>query len=151
MVVMSGMVFDQKIDESLFDLTPPSDYMLMNLDLPIFGTAAGEEDVVAILKWYSGRSGGNFPKGLDRWVDFAKLARQDQKELMAIMMRAGRASAFLTGLGANGYEYCGASVKLGERERIVFWYRVEGSERYRAIFGDLHGEDVSREQIVASK
>ena len=66
-------------------------------------------------------------------------------------MRAGRASAFLTGLGANGYGYCGTSVKLGEREKIVFWYRVEGSERYRAIFGDLHGEDVSRERIQASK
>jgi len=149
-VVMSDMVFDQKLDETLFDLSPPSDYLLMNLDLPIFGSAAGEEDVVAILKWYSGRSGGSFPKGLDRLVDFAKLARQDQKEVMMIMVRAGRASAFLTGLGANNYGYAGATVKLGEREKIVFWYRVEGSERYRAIFGDLHGEDVSREQIQAS-
>jgi len=150
MVVMSDLVFDQTIEESLFDLSPPSDYLLMNLDLPMFGSAAGEDDVVALLKWYSGRSGGSFPKALDRWVDFAKVARQDQKELMAIMMRAGRATAFLTGLGANNFGYAGATAKLGEREKIVFWYRVDGSERYRAIFGDLHGEDVSREQIQAS-
>jgi len=149
-VVMSDLVFDQKLDENLFDLAPPSDYLLMNLDLPIFGTAAGEEDVVTILKWYSGKSGGSFPRALDRWVDFAKVARQDQKELMAIMVRAGRASAFLTGLGATNYGYAGANVKLGEREKIIFWYRVDGGERYRAIFGDLHGDDVSREQIQAS-
>ena len=83
-------------------------------------------------------------------MDFAKAARQDQKELMGIMVRAGRASAFLSGIGASNYRYSGATVKLGEKDKIVFWYRVEGTDKYRAIFGDLHGEDVSRQQIPAS-
>jgi len=154
-MVMNDLVFDQKMDESLFDLTPPAEYLLMNFDLPIFHNPAGEEDIVALLKWYAARSGGSFPKALDRWVDFAKAAKQkgqgtDQKELMGIMVRAGRATAFLTGLGANNYGYAGAEAKLGEGQKIVFWYRVDGSEQYRAIFGDLHGEDVSRERIPAS-
>jgi outer membrane lipoprotein-sorting protein len=148
-VVMSDLVFDQKLDESLFDLVPPAEYRLINFDLPIFGNAAGEEDIVALLKWYAEHSGGSFPKALDRWVDFAKRARQDQKELMAIMVRAGRATAFLTSVGAKNYGYDGA-VKLGEGEKMVFWYRVEGSERYRAIFGDLHAADVGQEEIPAS-
>jgi hypothetical protein len=50
----------------------------------------------------------------------------------------------------NNYGYVGAEAKLGEGQKIVFWYRVDGSEQYRAIFGDLHGEDVSRERIQTS-
>ena len=149
-VVMSNMVFDEQIDDGLFDVSPPSGFLLMNLDLPMLGSPAGEEDVVAVLKWYAGHSGGSFPKALDRWVDFAKVVRQDQKELMGVTMRAGRATAFFTSLGAKNYGYCGAGVKLGEREKIVFWYRAAGSERYRAIFGDLHAEDVSLDQLPAS-
>jgi hypothetical protein len=64
-------------------------------------------------------------------------------------MRTGRASVFLTGVGAKNYGYDGAA-KLGDREKIVFWYRVDKSEQYRAIFGDLHIEEVSSVQIPAS-
>jgi outer membrane lipoprotein-sorting protein len=151
-VVMSDLVFDQKLDESIFDTQPPSDYLLMNFDVPIFHGAPGEEDIVALLRWHAAHADGGFPKGLDRWRDFAKLARRggDQKELMEVMMRVGRATAFLTALGEKSYGYCGAAVKMGDAQKMVFWYRVEGGERYRAIFGDLHTEDVSSQQIPAS-
>src|SRR5207247_2600922 len=83
----------------------------------------GEEDIVALLRWYSGKSDGKFPRALDGWMNFAKVAKQD-KELMGIMVRAGRATAFLTSLGGKNYGYAGAGARLGEGQKIVFWYRV---------------------------
>ena len=107
-VVMSNLVFDEKIDEAMFDVQPPPGYMLMKLDLPILASAPSEDDIVELLRWYTDKSTGNFPKALDSWIDFIKVAkhpsqRPDQKELMGVMMHVGRATAFLGSLGAGKY------------------------------------------------
>jgi outer membrane lipoprotein-sorting protein len=155
-VVMSDLVFDQKMDEGLFEIQPPAEYLLVNLDLPMFHSAVGEEDIVAVLRWYAERSEGRFPKALGQWVDFIKVGKQpgqkaDQKELMGVMVRIGRATAFLTSLGSGNYGYNGGEVRLGEKEKMVFWYRVEESERWRGIFADLRVEEVGREQILSGR
>jgi hypothetical protein len=42
-------------------------------------------------------------------------------------------------------------VKLGDKDRIVFWYQLEKSDKYRAIFGDLRVEDVTKDQLPATQ
>ena len=37
--------------------------------------------------------------------------------------------------------------KVGDKNKIIFWYRVEATDSYRAIFGDLRIEDIKPEQI----
>jgi outer membrane lipoprotein-sorting protein len=150
-VVMSDLVFDEKFDESMFDLQPPAGYLLMNFDVPMFHKPPGEEDIVALLRWYAAKSEGRFPKALDHWMDFAKLAKRspsvDEKDVMEVMMRVGRTSAFLSAVGASNYAYLGAGGKIGDAQKVVFWYQVEGGTKYRAIYGDLHGADVTRDQL----
>ena len=38
-------------------------------------------------------------------------------------------------------------MKLGDADRIIFWYRPEGSEKYRVVYGDLHVGDVAADQL----
>jgi len=153
-VVMSDLVFDEKFDESMFDLQPPDGYLLMNFDVPMFHKPPGEEDIVALLRWYAAKSEGRFPKALDHWMDFAKLAKRSpsvgEEEVMEVMMRVGRTSVFLSAVGASNYAYLGTGGKIGDAQKVVFWYQVEGGTKYRAIYGDLHGADVSREQLPTS-
>ena len=47
--------------------------------------------------------------------------------------------------GKFGYKPDG--VKLGDAGKVLFWYRKKGAEKYRAIFGDLHAEDVTADRL----
>jgi len=47
----------------------------------------------------------------------------------------------------NDLHYVGNGVKLGEGESEVFWYRPDGSEAYRVIYGDLSVKDVAPENL----
>ena len=40
-------------------------------------------------------------------------------------------------------------VKLGDADKIVFWYQPKGKETYRAVFGDLHAADVAADRLPA--
>jgi len=36
---------------------------------------------------------------------------------------------------------------LGDADKVLFWYRKKGAEKYRAIFGDLHADDVTADRL----
>ncbi len=48
--------------------------------------------------------------------------------------------------GSN-WHYAGKGVKLGEADRAIFWYRPEGSDVYRVIYGDLSINDMPEEDL----
>jgi hypothetical protein len=43
----------------------------------------------------------------------------------------------------RSWKYLGKGVKLGDKDRIVCWYRPKGSRAYRVIYGDLSVKDVA--------
>ena len=47
----------------------------------------------------------------------------------------------------KAYGYSPDKVKLGEADKMLFWYRPKKSDKYRAIFGDLHAEDVDADRL----
>jgi len=47
----------------------------------------------------------------------------------------------------GGFGYKSAGVKLGDAEKILFWYRPEGAANYRVIYGDLHVADVAADRL----
>ena len=47
----------------------------------------------------------------------------------------------------NDWHYVGNGVKLGDAESPVCWYRPDGSETYRVIYGDLSIKDVAPENL----
>ncbi len=45
--------------------------------------------------------------------------------------------------------FCADAMKLGDADKILFWYKLKGKETYRAVFGDLHVADVTADQLPA--
>jgi len=63
---------------------------------------------------------------------------------MELAMKLGPGFIFVQLLKAeNDWHYVGKNVKLGDAESPVCWYRPEGSETYRVIYGDLSVKDVA--------
>ncbi len=50
-------------------------------------------------------------------------------------------------MGLKDQQYAGNGVKLGEADKAIFWYRPEGAETYRVIYGDLSVKDVAAENL----
>jgi len=50
-------------------------------------------------------------------------------------------------LSKSNWHYAGADVKFGDAEKAIFWYRPEGAETYRVIYGDLSAKDVAAENL----
>ena len=47
----------------------------------------------------------------------------------------------------GGFGYKSDGVKLGDADKILFWYRPEGATQYRALYGDLHAADVTEDKL----
>ena len=47
----------------------------------------------------------------------------------------------------DGFGYRSEGVKLGDADKILFWYRPEAGTGYRALYGDLHAADVSEDDL----
>ena len=47
--------------------------------------------------------------------------------------------------------YAGAPVDLGDADAPVFWYRPEGSETYRVIYGDLTVGDAGGNELPSAR
>jgi hypothetical protein len=61
----------------------------------------------------------------------------------------GPMHVFITQQIAPGsWKYLGKGVKLGDKDRIVCWYRPRHSRNYRVVFGDLSVKDVAPEGLL---
>jgi hypothetical protein len=48
---------------------------------------------------------------------------------------------------AGSFRYVGVGVKLGDADRIVCWYKLKTTDKYRAVFGDLTVRDVATKDL----
>ena len=47
----------------------------------------------------------------------------------------------------GSWKYLGKGVKLGDRDRIICWYRPKGSRTYRVVYGDLSVKDIEPQDL----
>jgi hypothetical protein len=111
-----------------------------------------EKATEAFLRIFATKSGGTFPNWLDASIDFDKAFPKnkigtlpDPETLRAVQAFARFLMATRNFKGGFGYKSDG--VKLGDADKIVFWYRPEGATQYWAIFGDLHISDVTEDKL----
>ncbi len=153
LVTLSDFQLDPKLDDSLFSLEPPEGYRLRKMEVE---DAKPEEDVVQLLRAYTEKFDGKFPASLSvastPWQTYIKNRWGEMKpkglpepELMQFMQKAIRVEMLLHSKNEHGYKPEG--VKMGDRDKIVFWYRPDKSDKYRAVFGDLHVADVTADQL----
>ena len=47
----------------------------------------------------------------------------------------------------GSFRYLGNGVKLGDKDRIVCWYKLKGAATYRVVYGDLSIKDVAPDDL----
>ena len=152
-MTMSDFEFDVELDDSLFSLDIPEGYTVEKDQITI--KEASVDDVVELLRVWTMIRGGTFPDALtpgcfqedamdakDREFEQSELSEHDGRKLALSMTRTW----MLLALNSEAH-YAGKGVKLGDAETPVFWYKSEGSETYKVIYGDLHVEDVAEEDL----
>ena len=149
--VYTDFQFDIEMDESLFSMEIPEGYSeLPSGELGI--ASSTEKDLVESLRiWAEIILDDAFPEDFSTQVyvddvkkNRKKFANLQEKEKMELAMKFGPGAMFYNLLKAeNDWHYVGRNVKLGDAESPVCWYRPEGSETYRVIYGDLSVKDVA--------
>jgi outer membrane lipoprotein-sorting protein len=156
---VSDFQLDPKLDDSLFSLEPPQGYALQKVSL---AAPADEDDgkpetaVAKLLRMYAERAGGQFPRRIDDWVDYGeklkgmKIQGPTDPNMMRLVNLVSRVQILLLE-SRKDYGYKPEGVKLGEADKILFWYKPKGKATYRALFGDLHPADVTADQLPAAE
>jgi len=107
-----------------------------------------------LLRDFAEKSAGAFPKRLDDWAGYDRLTPKGTYKsptdaaLIRKVWTTGRLQMFL--LERKGdYGYKTDGVKLGDANKIIFWYKPKDKQTYRALFGDFHAADVTADQLPA--
>ena len=152
---MSDFQIDPKLDDSLFRLEPPQGYTIKKIDTPI--AANGEQALMNLFRLYAESSGGAFPPTpLDRDAFRRQFPPEKFKDPTdSVPIRVGQSLAgslvFLEFELKKNYGYKADGVKLGDAAKVLFWYRKQGAEKYRAIYGDLHADEVTADRLPKSR
>jgi outer membrane lipoprotein-sorting protein len=156
---MSDFRFDVELDDSLFNITPPDDYTRMEIQVDT--DEVSEQNLIEFLRmWTTWVKDGRFPPTIDptklakssmemvkngQFIDEGQISEKEQYE-KSLKMTYGL--MFLLKLSPDSnWRYAGEDVKFGDADTAIFWYRPEGSQTYRVIFGDLSVQDVTQENL----
>ncbi len=145
--------FDPKLDDDLFPLEPPEGYQLRKM---VVEEGKPEDRVINLLRAYASKFDGRFPAAMSvanaDWQAYFNKLGNDKKakgppdaEVMRWAEQVVRVNMLLLRKKDSGYKP--NSVKLGDRDKIIFWYRPDKAEEYRAVYGDLHVADVTADQL----
>lgn len=147
---LSEFRIDPPLDDVLFRMDPPAGYALHKVDVPL---ATGEDALINLLRTYAEASGGSFPSKPDDPKAFQKQFPQekwkgpDDPKMIRLVQSMAASVVFLQFELKNAYGYAPDEVKLGDADKVLLWYRSKNSKKYRAIFGDLHAEDVEADRL----
>jgi hypothetical protein len=165
--IQHDIIYNADLDESLFSLEPPEGYTVEVKRRPQV-TEKEMVDYLGVLADYNNKT---FPDQLFPFVfanDKFTMDRINKIEDKAEDERTAAEQKLidtfehykLAGLNRmptthfvedhtvkNSFQYLGKGVKLGDKERIVCWYKLKGSNTYRAVYGDLSVRDVALEDL----
>ncbi len=160
--VLKNIKFDIPLEEDLFSMEVPEGYMELGPitwdDYRKIGTEAkfieGLRSIAEIYK------DGYFPDGVS-WDSFTKWIPEVAKRLEKMNLPKEEIDARILQIfhdfrfipffrPEEEWTYRGKGVRLGETRTPIFWYKPEKSETYRVIYGDLHVENVSPENLPES-
>jgi len=154
--IIKNIKFDIVLDDSLFSLTPPAGYKSGGIELKNDVSAEKEDTFIEFLRfWANATVDGTFPP-IVAGSEMAKITMDMAQQGKFKGPAWGNAEAqkmfngmlFVARLPASSkWRYAGNSVKFGEADKAIFWYRPKDSQTYRVIYGDLSVKDVSPENL----
>jgi len=155
--------FDAELDDSLFSFEPPAGYTVEVEGRP----QVTEEEMVAWLGLLAEYYDGTFPDHAippfdvpsdrvnaihdktreDRTPIEQRLLDTQNRYMMANVNEMPVAHFLRERAVKDSFRYLGKGVRLGDKDRIVCWYRLKGAATYRVVYGDLSIKDVLAEDL----
>jgi len=145
--------FNAELDDTLFSTEPPEGYAIETEHR----AQVTEEEMIAWLGLLAEFHGDTFPDGAmppfdvssDQANAISDKAKEDrtpvEQRLLDTMHRYMMAN--LNGMPVahfladhaekDSFRYLGKGVTLGDADRIVCWYKLNGADTYRVVYGDL--------------
>jgi outer membrane lipoprotein-sorting protein len=160
--IQHDIIFNADIDESLFSLKPPEGYTVETESR----AQVTENEMVEYLGILADYNNKTFPDQLFPFIftndRINKIWYKAEDERTAAEQKLLETQDYYKMAGLNmmptghfvedhtvkdSFRYLGKGVKLGDKERIVCWYKLKGSNTYRAVYGDLSIRDVALEDL----
>jgi hypothetical protein len=157
--IMSDFVWDVELDESLFNLTPPEGYVIEEKKYD--ASEPSERDLVEALAFWTEMSEGTFPDTINKIGD-----KNDVKPMLVKKFHTGLTpkedleqtchmmNVILRGLYFaqkqkvnNNWHYEASEAKFGDSEKPVCWWKKEGSDQFRVIYGNLSIGDANENEL----
>jgi outer membrane lipoprotein-sorting protein len=159
-VIEKNINFDAQLSPTLFSLTPPEDFVIVEAPQKIKVT---EEKMIQWLQLSAEANGGEFLE-LERGFNMAwhntiggksegEHTESEKKYLEAYRtnMLEGNfipvqdfVNAFVE---AGSFRYLGKGVRLGDKEKIVCFYKLRDTGIYRAVYGDLRVAEIKTDDL----
>jgi outer membrane lipoprotein-sorting protein len=158
--IIADIVLDAQLDPNLFSLTPPDGFTVIEAKpRPMIG----EEQFVELLRVTARVNDGIFvdsDRGLsrERQVSISDKRKEDrsqaEQEYGDIVRKhgvdgnIGPMSRFaVDSTEPRSFRYLGKGVKLGAADRIVCFYKLKSTGKYRAVYGDLTVKEVDPKDL----
>ena len=151
--IMRDIQWDVNLDDSLFSLTPPAGYK-EGPKLSANIAQITEADFIGFFEiWIDTTVDKTFPPTF--WspefgkivIEMAKQGKFERPWTEADAQAIYQGNMFLAQVPQDDWRYMGANVPFGDADTPIFWYRPVGSDTYRVIYGDLHVEDKTSEDL----
>lgn len=156
-IAMTDFVFNPDLDESLFKIELPPGYEEIKMP-EMDASQPTEKDLIDALRLVTEKI-KTFPESLTL-QDMAKQLggqlgngepnNEQIKEFTAQFMKLSRGLVFMQQNVNNDWHYEGKGAQLGDAKPIC-WWKPQGSQTYRVIYGNLSAADVSPDQFTKDK
>lgn len=157
--------FGVELDDSLFSFDVPEGYTLKVVD----AVKVTEQEVVEFLGLVAEYSNNTFPDRMPQFDYGAEHIRLKQVQAKSkeertpvenrlvetidkyMQMSLGGPGPTYEFMQANivegSWRYIGKGVKLGDKERIVCWYRPKDSQSFHVVYGDLSVKSMAADDL----
>jgi hypothetical protein len=160
--IQHDIVFDAVLDDSVFRLEPPEGYTVETHGRP----HVTEKEMIDYLGILADFNDQTFPDQLspvafssdrinkvwekpekERTPAEQKLLDTQQHYIMCGLNSMPDGHFVQDSTEENSFRYLGKGVKLGDKDRIVCWYKLNGANTYRVVYGDLSVKEVPSEAL----
>jgi outer membrane lipoprotein-sorting protein len=152
--VMNNISFDIELDDALFDLTPPVGYTPLGVLQE--NSQITEQNLVDFLRHWGEASSNGIYQPISMGPQFSKLVMDliAEGKLNSEAMAHINPQVMYNGMmfiaqlpPSSNWRYAGENVDVGDTQTPIFWYKPVESDTYRVIYGDLHIENLSSEEL----
>jgi hypothetical protein len=162
--ILYDIVYNVELDDALFLLEPPEGYVVENQSRPSLPTVTEKEiiDYFGIVADLNNKAfpdqATDAPCSHDRMTHMWKTPKKERTVAEQKFVETQH-HYDMVGLGfptqhfiekgteENSFRYLGKGVKLGDKDRILCWYKLKGARSYRVVYGDLTVKDLLPEAL----